>query len=304
MKMKRVSILWAVAAVAVLTSCTKEEAGPASDNRVANFTAGISTRASGTAWDNNDAIGVYMKKAGATLSDATIAEAVSNFKHVTPNGDGVFKGATPGHVAYFPVDGSSVDFIAYFPYAATVRDYSYPIDVRSQSNLPAIDVMYSNNATSKTKIAPAVSLTFKHKLTNLIVNVSPGAGLAASDLVGVTIDITAQKIAGAMSLADGAVTSSGTADKVIALKMTATSGEAIILPSEAVADRTIVMTISTGEKFIWTIPSTTEFVSGKKYIYNATIDRTEMLVTSSITDWEAGNGANGEDVNAGQPDYN
>jgi len=105
-------ILWAIAAFTALTSCSNKDSIEALDaNSKAQFTAGILlTRASGSSWAAGDAIGVYMKNSGQELSAASIAEKVENYKHVTAAGDGVFAGNSPGQVAYFPVNGSPVDF--------------------------------------------------------------------------------------------------------------------------------------------------------------------------------------------------
>lgn len=296
-------ILWAIATFVALTSCSKEKSADAPDvNPRAQFTAGILTRASGNSWATDDAIGVYMKIGGQGLSTASIAEKVENYKHVTRAGDGVFMGETQAQVAYFPVDGSAVDFIAYYPYKENIQDYTYPIDVTSQSNHPAIDVLYSDNAKNKTKAAPQVALNFTHRLVNLVVTLTAGEGLTTANLTNATVSITGQKTQGTMALATGIVTPSTTqsAAQTVNLKMTGTNGAAIILPATATTGRKLVMTISTGEVFEWEIPSTTTFNGGNKYIYNVTLNRTEVKVSSTITDWTAGNGS-GSDVDAGQP---
>jgi len=193
-------------------------------------------------------------------------------------------------------------FVAYYPYKENISNYSYPIDVTSQSDHPAIDLMYSDNATNKTKAAPQVALTFTHRLVNLVVTLTAGDGLTAADLKDATVSITGQKTLGAMALATGIVTPSTTqtATQTVDLKMAGTNGAAIILPAAATTGRKLVMTISTGEVFEWEIPSTTAFDGGSKYIYNVTLNRTEVRVTSTITDWTTGNGA-GNNVDAGQP---
>ncbi len=301
--MRNSMFLWAVAATVALTSCSKESVTNITDTKpAAQFTAGITSRAQNASWAAGDAIGVFMKRAGAPLSVVNIAESVSNFKYVTAANDGKFT-AIPAQTAYFPVDGSAVDFIAYYPYKANITNFSYPIDVSDQGNMPAIDALYTNNATGKTKAAPNVELRFEHKLSYLVVNLLPGVGLDAPDVTGASVKISGQRSLGSMALATGAIIPSSTqsATQSIALAKKSTSGEAIILPATAMAGRKLIITITTDEVFEWEIPYATVFESGKKYIYNATLDRTKVTVQSTITDWTAGNGTGGEDVGAGQP---
>jgi endonuclease G len=244
-----------------------------------------------------------MKHNGQELSATSIAEKVENYQQVTEKGDGVFVGATPAEDAYFPVDGSAVDFVAYYPYKKTISGFSYPIDVTSQSDLTAIDLLYSDNVVNLTKAAPQVAFTFSHRLANLVVTLTAGDGLTTADLTNAKVSLSGQKTQGSMALATGIVTPSTaqTAKQIIDFKMTGTSASAIVLPSAATEGRKLIMTFSTGEVFEWGIPSTTAFDSGSRYIYHITLNRTKIYVTSTITDWTAGNGS-GDNGNASMTD--
>ena len=50
----------------------------------------IPSRAVGSGWESNDAIGVYMLKAGQALSEANIVDEAANREYVTASGDGNF----------------------------------------------------------------------------------------------------------------------------------------------------------------------------------------------------------------------
>lgn len=79
---------------------------------------GINTRAVDSKWTAGDKIGVFMK---ATSGDLASAIAV-NKQHAT-DANGNVSAADADNALYYPTDGSSVDFIAYYPYTASLTMY-------------------------------------------------------------------------------------------------------------------------------------------------------------------------------------
>ena len=80
-----------------------------------------------------------------------------------------------------------------------------------------------------------------------------------------------------------------------------TFAEGILLPSENFDGMTLHLRLADGDFFNWTLHTSTEathFKAGHKYTYNITMNRFNLDVTSSITDWTPGNGEDGEDGDA------
>ena len=128
--MKRYILL--AAAVLSVAACNKGEMTPDTDTRVAlQVTSGIQTRAYDATWEAGDDIGIF----GFTQGDAS-TQAYTNVRYVTTGGDGAF---TPdGTTIYLPTDGSSLDFVAYYPYTATaMTDGVYTVNVTDQSDQSA-----------------------------------------------------------------------------------------------------------------------------------------------------------------------
>ena len=98
-----------------LAACNNEEITTTPDARVAlQVTGGIQTRAYDATWEANDEIGIF----GFTQEDAP-AQAYSNVRYVTTGGNGAF---TPdGTTIYLPTDGSSLDFVAYYPHTTDLE---------------------------------------------------------------------------------------------------------------------------------------------------------------------------------------
>jgi hypothetical protein len=279
----------AIIATAMMTSCGK---GDPTENEPTpvKFTADVSghiaeplTRAAGTAWDNGDRIGIYMLATGTT----NISGGVNNREYVTAGGNS-FAAVSPADVIYFPLSGSAVDFIAYYPYRQGLANFIYNVDVSSQSSQANIDLLYSNNATNRNQSLPSVPLNFSHKLVKVILNTIDGDGLTPADLQGMDVSFTGMNTTATFDLRTGTLGALGTPDDITPHTTTAGSKyEAIILPA-AIAAGAVTMEFAIGvEKFIWEVPATT-FAAGTQYTYDITITRTGISVTGSIAAWTAG----------------
>lgn len=108
-----------------LAACSSDESflTDSNDNTI-TFTTNI-TRASGQKWEQGDKIGVYMKIHDNTGWDGTtVVNNGANIAYVTGNGDGNFTASgTP--LTYPKGTASTYDFIAYYPYSATVTNGIY-----------------------------------------------------------------------------------------------------------------------------------------------------------------------------------
>lgn len=248
----------------------------------------IPSRAVGSGWESNDAIGVYMLKAGQALSEANIVDEAANREYVTASGDGNFAPAV-GQTILYPADGSSVDFIAYYPYA-TITAYQYAVNVENQTSQPDIDLLYANNAKGLNKDNTAASLTFSHQLVKMVFNIKAGSGISSLD--GLNITLNGMKTRASFALADGTLAVDNASGKELTVKMSpaveGVVGEAIILPVNALNDGNIVFTLPTGA-YKWNIPAGQEYAKGKKYTYDVELTNSGGGITASISatieDW-------------------
>ncbi len=289
------------AMAAISAGCGKDGGEPAPDAGTAvRITGGIAaqTRASDSSWDAGDQIGIYMYYAGTT----DIAEATENVPYTTADGTSAFTPA--GLTIYYPVDGSSVDFTAWSPYADVEERTA---DLTDQSSQEAIDLMTAealSGTTAYSKENPDVALSFRHRLTKIVVNVSAGNGISESDLAGTKVQITQQ--VSAVTYAPAAAIAYGQQLATIDLLTSAdgTFAEAILCPDDVATaystdrGRQLVFTLgSTGEIFYYSIDADKSFNAGEKNIYNITVNRVSLDVTATIVDWTDGNGG-GEDGSA------
>ncbi|NDV82126.1 fimbrillin family protein [Bacteroides sp. 51] len=235
MKYFKLAIIWL--SLGVLSACTQDETLQTGHEKVTVQFSSIVTgedgesisRASGTIWTANDKIGIFMKKAGQDLAAESIVNNVSNISYKTVSGDGFFAPVQTSEETYFPALGS-VDFIAYYPYTDNPAGYTYTVNVSDQSDLEAIDLLYSNNVLAANKVNPQVKLQFDHVLSSIKFNIS--ATNPASDLSGLKITLKGLPTEAQLDLRDGDlnIVQLSTADIEVQVSADGTTAEAIVLP--------------------------------------------------------------------------
>ena len=303
MKGNKQSILM-VAALLLLAGCSNDNEGaatPEGDGRVAlEVSSGIESRAYDNKWESDDAIGIYMLKTGT----ATISEGAENRRYFTADGGSAFT-ATTEQTIYFPLDGSKVDFIAYYPYQKNLTNGAFTLDISTQTDLSAIDLMTAGTKTTEAepldKNHYKVHFKFAHRLTKLELNIGTGRGITTEDLKGLKVEVTKQRTSGSYDQQFETFGVDSEPVQTVELNTNAggTLAQAILLPTTAadginpiVTRREFLFTLkSTGEVFRWSVPDDKSFERGDKNIYNITINRSGVEVTATIEKWnEVDNG--------------
>ena len=287
-------------AALLLTACQNDEETMQTDIRVAlQVTSGIQTRAYDATWEENDPIGIF----GYTQTE-TPMEWSNNIQYVTVTGDGTFAPAQGEVPIYLPIDGTAVDFVAYYPYTKTLADGVYTVDVTDQSNQAAIDLMAAGTQTAD-RINNDVAFNFEHKLSKIDITFKAGDGMTDTELAGMTVQLTGQQTAATLDVTQPESTVSVTTGNVATLTLNTTadgkSAEGIVLPSENCASMALHLVLADGSSFFdWNLyeSKAKSFEAGKKYVYAITVNKTRLDVTATITDWAPGNGEDGEQGNA------
>lgn len=178
--MRATTIYPAAALLALsLAACNNGEITPTPDTRAAlQVTSGIQTRAYDATWEAGDEIGIF----GFTQGDAP-AQTHANAQYVTTNGNGSFIPAQEVNTIYLPADNTPLDFVAYYPYTAGLKNNIYTVDVTDQS---AIDLMAAGKQSAD-RISVKVSFNFVHKLSKIVINLAPGMGVTGDELEGMTV---------------------------------------------------------------------------------------------------------------------
>lgn len=310
-----------VAAFALtLVACNNDE----TDNNVVNepiaarFYGEISeatTRAAGTTWTEDDAIGVTGTSGSTTYTNI-------KYKYVAQSDP--FAVVTSGNEIYYQ-DGREVEFKAYYPFSGTEESIPSTVtktitakdqDATNKSvdgkftPQSQIDFLYGTGTGNRTTDEGKVEFAFKHQMSKLILVFIAGNEV---DLKGLTqYKLEGLEMSGSFDPTTGtaeATTPSATTTLTIAIgggsftidgKKQASS---LILFPQTASTATLTVTVG-GKTYKATLnlPEKTAgggdkgMVSGKKYTYNVTVGTQEIIVSKAIIeDWTEGiTGTDGE----------
>ena len=245
----------------------------------------ITTRATDNAWEVGDFIGLFMKKAEIDLTQSALAKNVK----LTTDGTNRFTYLQDQKV-YFPFNKEKVDFISYHPYSSALDGLYYMIDVSDQTNLSAIDLMYSHNAKNKNSEIKIVDLNFEHQLTKVVFTID--VNNSGKNLSNISAKITNVNTKANFSLIDGIITNKDTPkDVTLNVDNLGTVLQAILLPDNDLSNKNLIIDID-GTTYTYPLKSATTikaFEKSKLCAYNIILNAGQgpiiESVNATITDW-------------------
>ncbi len=258
---------------AALSSCTNEIQSLMDADRAVTFTTATPHRATGTTWEAGDAIGVFMAASGETVgTDAAV-------RYETPSGDGNFSSASP---LYFPSDGSAVDFVAYYPYDATLSGTTYKVNVSDQSEPAKIDLMRADNLRGLSLTNRTARLDFDHELATLTLRLTATDGTVLNGLTATLEDVATQAD---FDLTTGTFsTPTATADVAMLVtteSTTSATATALLIPGTYAEG--LKVTLRLGDKVQTVAPSLTQIEGGKDYTFNLNVTGGSGAATGEAT---------------------
>ncbi len=271
-----------IAVAAALISCNKENTTELGTEPVAaQFTNGVITRASGTEWAQGDKVGIYMFTTSTTTPYGNNSN-VEYYNSAEAGSTATFKVQEVAQTIYYPLDGTNVDFVAYYPFSDSkvgAEDYIYEVDVNDQSDKPSIDLLISNNLTDKAVNTSALEFNFYHALAQLNVVVKSGEGTPS--LYGLELTVK-----GLINSAEYKITSDNIDfGSTAATDLTILDQEAIVIPQTAAIS--FVVTTTDNTTGFETSSSSVKFEQGKITTITLTLNRTSVNFEgdATITDW-------------------
>lgn len=252
------TLLFGFALGMILSGCNKDEdLNNAGTNGVSFTSYMIGSRATDTAWEPNDEIGVYMQNAG------TEGYANVNVKYANSESDcNKFTSTSP--ITYPEGGTGTVNFMAVYPYNGDIADGNYTFTL-ADGDLSKNDIMYAS-APSIASVVTNVDLTFQHKLSKIILQLKDEQNNAVT---GATVSIDNQCVSGALNVADGTVSvaSDATYTSVLAFAEGENGQyEVIVIPDEGREGRSIVITTTEGKTYRCPVGSIA-FGNSQKYTF-------------------------------------
>lgn len=252
------TLLFGFALGLILSGCNKDEdLNNAGTNGVSFTSYMIGSRATDTAWEPNDEIGVYMQNAGSE------GYANVNVKYANSEADcNKFTSTSP--ITYPEGGTGTVNFMAVYPYNGDIADGNYTFTL-ADDDLSENDIMYASVPSIASGVTN-VNLTFQHKLSKIILQLKDEQNNAVT---GATVSIDNQCVNGALNVADGTV--SVASDATYTSELTFAEGEnghyeVIVIPDDGREGRSIVITTMEGNTYRCPIGSIA-FGNSQKYTF-------------------------------------
>ena len=254
------------------------------------------TRVNANGFEANDKVGVYVTSTGSLAAQGN---TLDNAAYTYSNGN---LNAPAGSEVYWDSKDTRLSVYAYYPYAASIADNSaYAFAV--EANQSEEENFYNSDfiATKAENIAPqenAVSLTFTHSLSKVMVSLVAGEGISAEELVAAEKTFTISGLAtnGTINIATGAATADSTKAAITPLENNGSNYAAVVYPQEGAISFNLTLG---GEVFSYT--TNIDFEAGYQYQFNLTINTWESpemtLKDTTISPWKDGGTTDGQMTN-------
>ena len=302
------SALTALAAVAALSSCNKEDkACPVDTRMVGNQPITLNSnirinplKAHDATWDANDKIGVYMVASGVDLDKATPEQLYYENKIYTTaaGGEGTvqFKAATDADKMFFPKNEAKVDFIAFWPQATPVSA-NKTIDINTAGTQPGLDLLYSNSLKGKnsTAVIGDLVLTFRHVLSAVRIELRNADN---TPLTGATLKLEGFKTKSVFSLTTGKHSNIDTPADMTLTENSSKPAQfnAFVIPQTLTGAKIVVT--AAGKTYSYKIADNTNYADGKRTTYVLKLKDGSLVevpgFNGTITDWDDLDPINGE----------
>ncbi len=278
----------ALFAAAMFTACDKTPSGTDSVPGAITISP-LVTRVSDMNFDDGDRIGLTIVKEGG---ETFVSNALMTY------GNNVFT----GNLTWYPESVTS-DLSAYYPYDADGVPTTFTVQTDQSAGTSSSDLVIGVE-TDVTPSSSTVGMTFRHKLTKVVINVTNTTGSEISSVVlqgsipAADVDVAA---------ATATVASAATAEDITAYAATAGSRYTAIIVPQTVS-LTLKVTTADSKEYIQTLAET-EYISGGQYSVSANLSSESGLritISGDIDGWtDEGEVGPGEESggNTGEIEY-
>lgn len=244
---------------------------------------GIVSRATDTAFETGDKIGLYVVNynngSAGTLQNSGNHVNNMQFSHT----NSVWTPTTP---IYWKDETTKADFYAYYPYGAPANVTAYPVTVAQNQSTEAAykaSLFLWGKTAGVTPTAQAVNIQTGHLLSSAVIKVVPGDGFTQETLAAATVSVKINQVktGASINLITGVATATGDAASIVPLKGTG-QYKAIVVPQALSADNFITVTIDSKE---YNLDKEFTFEKGKQHTFTVTVSKTANGINVGINPW-------------------
>jgi len=323
MKKKKLTLLSAVAAAAVLAACTADEILSERRSDQLAYMAEESMPVQVVASMSDDAWGDADTRAGQSLNDGVFSlmystnssSAVclraddgsgtySNYQYKVVGTTGASAISAVSTPAYFPAGVTTVNVYAWYPYNSGNTSFTVNNNQSTDANYILSDLMLANKSQCKRvksnnvytiSDANKATLTFRHVMAKLKLNVTAATGVTINSvkLAGVKRTVAISGPDGSGNVSIGNATGSGEEITVYGtIAAGSTANVAAVIPPQKLTGGFLVINATYGSKtgnVTYDLGSSGKTFEGNKvYTMTMTVNKQDILQTISIADWNAG----------------
>lgn len=263
----------------------------------------IQTRTTGTNFESNDEIGLYVLKLPNNLAND---RHVDNMRFIYSESSWI-----PDNTIYYPSMTDLCDFIAYYPYRVTaLATASSALEVKVSPN-QSNPTDYNKNdflVAERTSITPSndpVPLLFKHKLAEIHIEIDPGTGYnSVEELRAANPTILIKDIATQTTydfVERNFSNTIGNTNIIPAGEFTTSENKlvgkhAIIIPQEIAKDKLFIEVKAGGKSYYFSPGEKYTIAPSTKITYTLTIKRatSQGSIEATVADWENKSNLNGD----------
>lgn len=319
MKMKEsIALRSAFMLLLCMTACQKHEVDNLNNEGLLPISISdysrIQTKVTGSSFDSNDEIGLYVLEQSNTLADE---RHVNNMRFKL--NEGVW---APDTDIFYPEGNPNCRFIAYYPYkvqAVVETSSTITCNVHSNQNETGNYSLSDFLVAEKSSVTPsteAVSLVFKHKLAELRIELEPGIAYGTAEALlaenpVITIKGVATQVDYDMETGEytnpGVLSNITPAGEYSVIDGKLTGKHAIVVPQNIAGDHLMIEANIGGRIYSFTFGTTHTIAPATQETYTLTIHKalTQGSIIPSISEWENSSNINGNlDENGQDGDNN
>ena len=270
--MKTKKLLFAAAALTVLTACSSDDSPIDNVEQRVPVTLAYST------------IDATETRAAQNLNEGTFASGESVKVRISNTGAGEWTDYTfttgsagtmtaPNPAPYYPAGSQNIDIVAYYP-ATAGTTFTVAADQTADASYKASDLMFAS-VNNQAKQAEAVNLAFSHKMAKLCVNITAGAGvgsITSVSILNVKPTVSFNQTTGEVGEASGEATT-------IAMS----NNGAALIPAQTI-DGGLLSIVTDKGTATYSVASKA-FAAGQLYTLNITVNLRAVGTTTAITGW-------------------
>lgn len=290
--------LFSLAAIAGLASAScssssEEPSTPApSDKLKISISPAVNgSRATDTAFEQNDRIGVYVVNYNGSTA-GSLAAAGNHVDNMAFTYSGTWNPDSP---IYWLDRTTHADFYVYYPYTASISSVSaMPFNLKADQSTEAAYKASDFIAGKAANIAPTestIAINTRHIMSLVDIKVVAGNGFTSESLAAASlaVKINGVQMQSTINLATLAVTPAGTPQSVTPL-LKEERYRALVVPQTVAEGNLITVTVD-GKEYNYTKGFT--FTGGKKHTFTITVSKTSTGINVGIDPWESDGSDNG-----------